>query len=157
MSPVSPLKQIWPEAAEMTPEQMALAALRQEIDALDDALLDLFQQRLALASRVGLAKDAPAGPHTKLRPDREQAVLARMLARAAPDTAEAVEALWREIVGWGLNRQGRLQVQVWAPTRRRRGTERACVSAAPLSCDSFTIRKRRCASPRRATGWRCSA
>ncbi|MFN7231873.1 MAG: chorismate mutase, partial [Brevundimonas sp.] len=63
MSPVSPLKQIWPEAAEMTPEQMALAALRQEIDALDDALLDLFQQRLALASRVGLAKDAPAGPH----------------------------------------------------------------------------------------------
>lgn len=116
MSPVSPLKQIWPEAAEMTPEQMALAALRQEIDAIDDALLELFHQRLALASRVGQAKDAPAGPHTKLRPDREQAVLSRMLGQATPDTAEAVEALWREIVGWGLNRQGRLQVQVWAPT-----------------------------------------
>ncbi|MFN3352379.1 MAG: chorismate mutase [Brevundimonas sp.] len=112
----SSLKQVWPEPAEMTAEQMALAALRHEIDQIDDALLDLFRKRLSLASRVGQAKDAPAGPHTKLRPDREQAVMARMLARAAPDEAEAVEALWREIVGWGLNRQGRLQVQVWAPT-----------------------------------------
>ena len=123
MSPVSPLKQIWPEAAEMTPEQMALAALRQEIDALDDALLDLFQQRLALASRVGLAKDAPAGPHTKLRPDREQAVLACMLARAAPDTAEAVEALWREIVGWGLNRRARWDAMTFYDKADFNGTE----------------------------------
>lgn len=100
----------------MTPEQQALAALREEIDGLDDQILALFQRRLAIASQVGAAKDAPAGPHTKLRPDREQAVMARMLKGATPEAAEAVEGLWREIVGWGLNRQGRLQVQVWAPT-----------------------------------------
>ena len=114
-------------AATVSPEQMALAALRHEIDHLDDEILALFERRLALASRVGAAKDAPTGPHTKLRPDREQAVMARMLAAAGPENQEAVAGLWREIVGWGLARQGRLQVQVWSPSeptdsavRRRR-------------------------------------
>ncbi len=110
--------QIWPARdglAEGSAERMALAALRHEIDLLDDQLLVLFERRLALAARVGSAKDAPAGPHLKLRPDREGAVLDRMLARARPDNREAVASLWRQIVGWGLARQGRLQVQVWAP------------------------------------------
>jgi len=78
-----------------------------------------------MADRVGRAKDAPAGPHLKLRPDREQAVLARMASRAAPDNREAVEALWREIVGWGLARQGRLQVQVWASVDPGRAVDAA--------------------------------
>ena len=111
----SNLAQVWPEVAELTPEQQALAALRAEIDGIDDQILALFEQRLAVAATVGRAKDAPSGPHTKLRPDREQQVLGRMLVRAKPENHEAVEHLWREIVGWGLARQGRLQVQVWAP------------------------------------------
>ncbi len=113
----SNLQQVWPEMnpEEMSPEQMALAALRHEIDLVDDELLALFQKRLAIAAKVGLAKDAPHGPHTKLRPDREQTVLSRVLAKADPDNQLAVEGLWREIVGWGLARQGQLQVQVWAP------------------------------------------
>ena len=112
------LQPVWRDMTpeEMSPEQMALAALRREIDLVDDELLALFQRRLAIAAKVGLAKDAPHGPHTKLRPDREQSVLTRMLAQADPENAEAVEGLWREIVGWGLARQGQLQVQVWAPT-----------------------------------------
>lgn len=104
---------------------MALAALRHEIDALDDELLALFERRLAIAARVGRAKDAPVGPHVKLRPDREQAVLSRMLARARPDNREAVESLWRQIVGWGLARQGRLQVQVWSPVEPTRAFDGA--------------------------------
>jgi chorismate mutase len=116
--PKSNLQQVWPDMNpdDMSPEQMALAALRAEIDAVDDELLTLFQRRLAIAAKVGLAKDAPHGPHTKLRPDREQTVLSRMLAQADPGNVQAVEGLWREIVGWGLARQGQLQVQVWAPT-----------------------------------------
>jgi chorismate mutase/prephenate dehydratase len=116
--PKSNLQQVWPDMnpAEMSPEQMALAALRHEIDSVDDEILALFQRRLAIAAKVGQAKDAPHGPHTKLRPDREQTVLSRMTARADPDNLEAVEGLWREIVGWGLARQGQLQVQVWSPT-----------------------------------------
>jgi chorismate mutase len=116
--PKSNLQQVWPDMnpAEMSPEQMALAALRHEIDSVDDQILALFQRRLAIAAKVGQAKDAPHGPHTKLRPDREQTVLSRMTAQADPDNLEAVEGLWREIVGWGLARQGQLQVQVWSPT-----------------------------------------
>ena len=109
----------------MTAEQKALAALRREIDQLDDQILALFERRLAVASQVGRAKDAPSGPHTKLRPDREQAVMRRMLEQALPDNAEAVEHLWREIVGWGLAEQGRLQVQVWAPVEPTRAFDGA--------------------------------
>ncbi len=113
----SNVQQAWPamNPEQMSPEQMALAALRHEIDLVDDELLALFQKRLAIAAKVGLAKDAPHGPHTKLRPDREQTVLNRVLAKADPGNRLAVEGLWREIVGWGLARQGQLQVQVWAP------------------------------------------
>jgi chorismate mutase len=111
--------------ADLSPEQMALAALRHEIDLLDDELVALFERRLAIAARVGRAKDAPQGPHTKLRPDREQAVMARVLDRCAPENREAVEHLWREVVGWGLARQGRLQVQVWAPLEPARAFDGA--------------------------------
>jgi len=110
---------------DISPEHMALAALRHEIDHLDDELLTLFERRLAIAARVGQAKDAPAGPHVKLRPDREQAVLARMLAKASPDNREAVESLWRQIVGWGLARQGRIKVQVWSPIEPTRAFDGA--------------------------------
>ena len=57
-----------------------------------------------------IAKAAPTGGRR-----REQAVQARILKQCDPQNREAVEHLWREIVGWGLARQGRLQVQVWAP------------------------------------------
>lgn len=123
----APTHELWPDMnpAEMTPEQMALAALRDEINLIDDQLLELFERRLAVAAMVGKAKDAPHGPHTKLRPDREQTVQARMLSRCDPQNAEAVSSLWREIVGWGLARQGQLQVQVWAPTEPTRAFDGA--------------------------------
>jgi chorismate mutase len=124
----SSIQHLWPtptDAGEPTAEQRALTALRQEIDQLDDEILALFQLRLAIADRVGKAKDAPQGPHVKLRPDREQAVMARMMKQADPANAEAVEALWREIVGWGLARQGRIGVRVWAPVEPTRAFDAA--------------------------------
>ena len=124
--PVSTRQPVWPVPAnELSADQMALSALRHEIDLIDNDMLALFQRRLAIAARVGKAKDAPHGPHTKLRPDREQAVLERVLAGAAPANAEAVTGLWREIVGWGLARQGQLQVQVWSPTEPTRAFDGA--------------------------------
>ena len=119
------LQQVWPAALDISPEHMALAALRHEIDQLDDEMLALFERRLAIAARVGKAKDAPDGPHVKLRPDREQAVLARVLERARPDNREAVGSLWRQIVGWGLARQGRIKVQVWSPVEPARAFDAA--------------------------------
>ena len=123
---VQPIVQtVWPDVIEASPEHTALAALRQEIDLLDDELLALFQRRLAIAARVGQAKDAPVGPHVKLRPDREQRVLDRMLSQAEPENTEAVESLWRQIVGWGLARQGRMKVQVWSPIEPTRAFDGA--------------------------------
>ncbi len=123
------LQQVWPLAERrpenISPEHMALAALRHEIDLLDEEILALFECRLAIAARVGRAKDAPAGPHLKLRPDREQAVLERMSSRASAANREAVESLWRQVVGWGLARQGRMQVQVWAPVEPTRAFDAA--------------------------------
>ncbi|WP_292053326.1 MULTISPECIES: chorismate mutase [unclassified Brevundimonas] len=113
------------EVTELTAEQQALSALRAEIDSIDDQILELFERRLAIAAQVGKAKDAPTGPHTKLRPDREQAVLSRLVSKAQPENKEAVSALWREIVGWGLARQGRLQVQVYAPIDGARAMDAA--------------------------------
>ncbi|OGN45058.1 MAG: chorismate mutase [Caulobacterales bacterium RIFCSPHIGHO2_01_FULL_70_19] len=123
------VQQVWPPAErrpdDVSPKHMALAALRHEIDQLDDEILALFERRLAIAARVGRAKDAPAGPHLKLRPDREQAVLQRIAARARPDNREAVRALWREVVGHGLTRQGPTRVQVWAPVEPTRAFDAA--------------------------------
>jgi hypothetical protein len=65
LNPSSNIKQVWPadmNPAEMTPEQMALTALRHEIDLIDDQILELFERRLAIAASVGKAKDAPHGP-----------------------------------------------------------------------------------------------
>lgn len=111
------------EAAEA--ERLTLAALRHEIDQLDSEMVALFQKRLALADRVGRAKDAPTGGYVKLRPDREQAVLAHVLRDSRPDTCDAVEALWREVVGHGLARQGQLSVRVWAPVEPARAFDAA--------------------------------
>lgn len=124
MSPSS-LHQVWPEPAPDSPEHKALAALRAQIDAVDDQLLELFQKRLDLAAQVGRAKDAPTGPHTKLRPDREKAVLAHVHGRAAASHKDAVTGLWREIVGWGLAQQGQLKVQVWSPNEPARAFDGA--------------------------------
>ena len=106
-------------------ERLTLAALRHEIDQLDSEMVAVFQKRLALADRVGRAKDAPTGGYVKLRPDREQAVLAHVLQGARPDTRDAVEALWREVVGHGLARQGQLSVRVWAPVEPARAFDAA--------------------------------
>lgn len=54
------LQQVWPAAKDLSPEHLALAALRHEIDEIDDGLLALFERRLAIAARVGQAKDAPS-------------------------------------------------------------------------------------------------
>jgi len=123
--PQSHLQQVWPQIQDLSPDQMALSALRHEIDEVDDQLLALFEKRLALAARVGRAKDAPSGPHLKLRPDREQTVLDRVVARSRPDNRDAVAGLWREIVGWGLARQGPLAVRVWAPVAAGRAHDAA--------------------------------
>ncbi len=106
--------------ASPAPHAPLLPALRQDIDRLDDELLKVFERRLSVASRIGQAKVHLGAPTLRLRPAREQAILARLLGRTRPDDRAAVEGLWREIMGWGRGRQEPLRVQVWAPVEPAR-------------------------------------
>ena len=87
--------------------------LRREIDRIDDTVLDLLQRRMAFAARIGGVKaDGPVNA-LKLRPDREAAVVSRILARAEPECRRLALGVWREIMAAGLARQGQLEVLVW--------------------------------------------
>jgi chorismate mutase/prephenate dehydratase len=75
-----------------------LAALRAEIDSIDDRLLALLQQRAEIVEEVGRRKDALSRP-TVYDATREQQILARLAARgASPLGPDAVRAIFREVI-----------------------------------------------------------
>lgn len=95
----------------------SLEDLRQQIDAVDDALLHLLQQRQLLASRArGSKGDGPRGL-LALKPDREAHVLSRLMDRAAPEMRALVVSIWREVMSAGLAAQQAVEVVVWTGTR----------------------------------------
>jgi chorismate mutase len=73
-----------------------IAALRQEIDACDAAIIELVQRRLAVSREIGAVRKASGG--TRLNLAREQQVLARFQDALGPDGAA---------LGMMLLRQGR--------------------------------------------------
>lgn len=77
---------------------MTVEALRADIDAVDDALLQLLAQRAGLVRQVWQRKQESGAP--RLDVAREAEVLGRLRARAealALDPAD-VERIWREIL-----------------------------------------------------------
>ena len=72
--------------------------VRQDIDALDEQLLALVNQRARLAQRIGeLKKGADDAP--VYRPEREAAIIRKLQAAnpgPLPDTA--IRSLWRELM-----------------------------------------------------------
>jgi chorismate mutase/prephenate dehydratase len=71
-----------------------LGRLRQAIDALDDRILALLNERARLAQEIGHLKNGHV-----YRPEREAQVIRRLQAvNAGPLPAEAVERLFREIM-----------------------------------------------------------
>ena len=124
-----------PEGADRADLDTPLANLRTEIDRIDERILDMLEERMDLASRIGALKGAPTGGDqaqdgrvlgggVRLRPDRESAVVQRLLGRAQPEVRPLALAVWREIMGEGLARQGRPLILVWPatamPAARRR-------------------------------------
>jgi len=74
---------------------MELSDIRVKIDAVDEQLLELFLQRMALAEEVGRYKKAHQLPI--LNREREQAVLDKVTARSgaqAPYACRLFEALF---------------------------------------------------------------
>jgi chorismate mutase len=85
-----------------------LAALRAEVDAIDDAMLALAMKRAGMARTLVSAKDASG---SILRPAREVQILRRLIA-ASGDAMEpdAVVAVWRALIGVNLALQRPLEV-----------------------------------------------
>lgn len=81
-----------------------LAAVRAEIDALDDALQDLLIRRSEVVHRLATGGAKPTG--TVLRPGREAGILRRLLGRhSGPLPPAALVRLWRELFASSVAQQ----------------------------------------------------
>jgi chorismate mutase / prephenate dehydratase len=93
----------WRDAGSRT-----LAALRAELDRLDDALHDLLMQRAGVIEHV-----ARAGKRSALRPGREAAIIRRLLARHHGGLpAPTVARIWRELLAGTTAMQGGFSMAV---------------------------------------------
>ena len=94
-------------------EMAKLDDLRGEIDALDDALLALFERRMGVAMRVARLKGDDG--LLKLRPRRESAIVARLAAKASIATPALIAHVWRELMAHSRHSQAEMTVQLYAP------------------------------------------
>jgi isochorismate pyruvate lyase len=79
--------------------------VRQEIDRIDCALVDLLAQRWGYVDRMWALKRAEAAAANV--PWRNREVIEKVRARAEAEgmPPEMAEALWRQIIGWGIQYQ----------------------------------------------------
>jgi chorismate mutase len=100
----------------VTQEQyQGLAALRAELDRIDDEILDLIERRLAASADIAAQKDAEGDRHLKVRPKRQAQILQRLKTRAGSAKPELVAEIWRELMGASLQAQARTEL-VLAPS-----------------------------------------
>ena len=98
--------------SDSTPPEAApaeLGQIREEIERIDRAMIDLIAQRVALARRVGIVKRAAGLP--TLDPPREAAVVRRAgaLAREAGLDDEDVRYIFWHLIG--LSRRMQMEEQ----------------------------------------------
>ena len=99
--------------AETPPE---LSALRERIDAIDEQLHALINQRAELARLAGKSKQRAAGAAAMYRPEREAQVLRRVLERnRGPLKNEEMVRLFREIMSACLAQEEPLKVAFLGP------------------------------------------
>jgi chorismate mutase len=102
---------------EMAAAPKSLDEVRVRIDAVDDELLRLLDERAGLARAVAEAKRAASvgqPPSFGLRPARETQVIRRLLSRPHPGASPSlIVRLWREVMGESLKSQGPFSVTVF--------------------------------------------
>jgi chorismate mutase len=88
--------------------------IRKEIDAIDDAILDLLGRRFEAIGRVRTAKFHDDGTAASpIRPAREAAILRRLLNRAQSSVpAELKVRLWRALISAATQSQAQVTIHV---------------------------------------------
>lgn len=95
-------------------EERGLEAIRQEIDAIDAALVELLNRRATLAKEVGLLKNRTDRPF--FTPERERAILARLRSlNEGPLEARQLEAIFREVISAARAAEKPLGIAFWGP------------------------------------------
>ncbi|MBM3536502.1 MAG: chorismate mutase [Alphaproteobacteria bacterium] len=95
----------------------ALAVLRLEIDAIDNAMHDLLMSRAEIVDRVAAAKGRGGSRNGAplFRAGREASILRRLIARnRGPLPVEALVGVWREIISSLTRLQGKFVITVFA-------------------------------------------
>ena len=88
------------------PEDCAsMQEVRDEIDRLDSALVDLLAARWGYVDRMWQFKRAEAAAASVPWRNREVIDRVRAEAEAKGVPPEMAEALWRQIIGWGVQYQ----------------------------------------------------
>lgn len=95
----------------------ALDALRRRIDGLDDAILELVEQRVGAAREIAELKKGDRESRLRLRPAREAAVIERLVSRADEAPEPLVRQIWREIMSCCLDLQVHTDLVVHAAAR----------------------------------------
>lgn len=93
---------------------VSLAPARAQIDALDNAIVELLEKRVAVARDVAIAKRA-AGMDRFHDPEREQAVLERLVKRGHQFPPDAIRAVFREIMSACLSVEEPLRIAYLGP------------------------------------------
>ncbi len=87
----------------------SLEAVRAQMDAIDDRILDLVRERTQLADQVAAAKGPDGG--LPLRPAREVRLMRRLIEKGGADPELVIE-LWRALIAANIRRQGAVEVTV---------------------------------------------
>jgi chorismate mutase / prephenate dehydratase len=93
-------------------KSLSLADVRRTIDAIDDQMLQLLEQRFALVDHVRALKSGAGAAGAALRPSREAEVLRRLAAKASHVTPELLVRLWQTIFCAASVRQGTSVIHV---------------------------------------------
>ncbi|MEP3247892.1 MAG: chorismate mutase [Sneathiella sp.] len=101
----------------MTQTNKKLDALRTEIDRLDNELLSVLEQRIAIVKDIAAAKKNN-NEASVFRPGREAQVLRRILSKHSSDLPDAVVArIWREMISAVTRMQNPNSVSITAPEK----------------------------------------
>jgi chorismate mutase/prephenate dehydratase len=94
-----------------------LDALRQEIDAIDDAIHDLIMARTKVVEQV---REAKRGQSVKIRPARECSIMYRLMERhKGPFPKRELARMWRELIVAALSFEGHFSIGVHMPDASR--------------------------------------